>query len=206
LRDVAAAQEQAGQAEAGRLTLEQALQAATAIDDPDPRSEALVHVAAAQARAGQAEAAIQTACAIDDPDQRSEALRCLAAELVGAANRGQAAPDIPQQAMQAMSAVSSEQERAGLLESVARIQVRSGLSDDAIATARLILVEREKHLPAIVQSFLEATDRTPFKELLISCADHLQSAWAVCGLLARAYPEQAAAIAEVAVQIGREMG
>jgi hypothetical protein len=143
---------------------------------------------------------------IEEPDRRSAALRAIAEQLVGAANCVQAAQDISQEALQAISAVSSEQERAGLLESVAGIQARSGLSDQAIATARLILVEREKYLPAIVGSFLEANDRTAFKELLISCAAHLQSARAGCGLLARAYPEQAAAIARVALQFGRGTG
>jgi hypothetical protein len=77
------------------------------------------------------------------------------------------------------------------------------LSDQAIATVRLILVEREKHLPAIVGSFLEANDRTVFKELLIPCAAHLRSARAVCGILARAYPAQAAAIGQLVLRSGR---
>jgi hypothetical protein len=196
LRDVAAAHAWAGQVEA-------ALQAARAIENPDRRSEAWEHLVEAQARAGQAAAAIHTACAIEGPDRRAEALRSLGAKLVGAAHSGPVAQAISQEVLQAMSAVSSEQERAGLLESVAHIHVRSGLADQAIATARLILVEREKHLPAIVKSFLEARDRTAFKELLLSCAGHLQSAWEVCGLLARAYPEQATAIAQVVLQLGR---
>jgi nitrate reductase NapAB chaperone NapD len=68
----------------------------------------------------------------------------------------------------------------------------------------LILVEREKHLPAIVQSLLETSDRQVFKELLLACAAHRDSAWAVCGLLAQAYPERASAIAQVALQFSRK--
>ena len=47
---------------------------------------------------------------------------------------------------------------------------------------------------------------TSDKELLIDCAAHLESAWKVCGLFARAYPEQASAIAAVALPFARTPG
>jgi hypothetical protein len=199
LGDIAVAQARAGQTEA-------ALQTARALDDPARRSQALREIAAAQARAGQTEAALQTARALDDPAQRSQALREIAAAVVAAANPIQVAHDLLNEARHTLNNLLEEKVRAGLLESIARIQVRIGLPDPAITTARLILINREEHLPAIVDSFLQANDRTAFKELLIPCAAHLESAWNVCTLLARAYSEQASAIAQVALCFTRAPG
>jgi hypothetical protein len=216
LQGIAAAQAQAGQAEASRLHVEQALQTAHAIEVPSRRSLALGGLAAAQAQAGQAEAArlsfeqsLQSAQATEDPEQRLRALQDVARELVFAGTQGQALPDILKEAVDALAAVWGEQnfnehDRAEGLREVASIQAGLGMSEQAVATARSMLVDRQEHLPAIVGSFLEAGDRTGFKELLIPCAAYLQSAWVVCGLLAQAYPQQASAIAQVALLFGRD--
>jgi hypothetical protein len=156
----------AGQAEAARTTLEQALQAAHAIEDAS---------------------------------LRSATFRDIAATLLAAGNQTQFASEVLNKAVQAVNAVSTEDQRGRLLESIACIQVRLGLADQAMATARLILVDREKRLPTIVKCVVEANDRSALSEWAISCAANLESAWTVCGLLAKAYPEQASAIAQVAL-------
>jgi hypothetical protein len=196
LGTIAYTQARAGQAEA-------ALQTAQTIENPDRRSTALGHIAEAQARAGQAEAALQRAQAIADPYWRSVALRDIVKALVASGNDTRAAQGILQEAMQTLNAVSHEWQRTELLESIACLQVSVGVPDQAMTTTRLILINRHEHLPAIVESFLQANDRSAFKELLIPCAFHLQSAWKVCGMLARAYPEQSTAIAEAALRFTR---
>lgn len=44
---------------------------------------------------------------------------------------------------------------------------------------------------------MEAGDRVNFKQLLLPCAYYLDAAYRMCGLLARLYSEQAAAVVEV---------
>ncbi len=90
-----------------------------------------------------------------------------------------------------------------MIRNIAGDQARTHLPDEAIVTAGVILVDREKHLPALVESFLQGGDRAAFKELLIPCAAQRESAWKVCGLLAQAYPEQVAAIAQSCKQFVR---
>jgi hypothetical protein len=198
LRSVVAGLASAGQVEA-------ALQAAGAIDGAFWRAEALRAVAHAQAQGGQVESALRTARAIDERDGRIRALQAIAASCLDT-DQVEAARSILNELLAGATGGTSEAERASVLQMIACTQVKAHQSEQAIATARLILVDREEHLPAIVERFLQANDRTAFKELLISCAAHRQSAWAVCGMLAGAYPEQANAIVEVAVLFGRARG
>jgi hypothetical protein len=45
--------------------------------------------------------------------------------------------------------------------------------------------------------FAETGDKVNFKRLLIPCAYYLDTAYQMCGYLARLYPEQASAVAQV---------
>jgi hypothetical protein len=201
LRDIAAAQAEVGQTEA-------ALQTARPLSDPFLRAMALRDVAAAQAEVGQEEAArltiewaLEAARAIDDLTSRANALRDIAAAC-GCVSQLAAVQEV----IRSSKAPFGENKGAEFLQAFACVQAKAHLLDKALATADLILVDREKHLPAIIDRFLQTNDRTAFKELLIPCAAHLESAWKVCGLLARAYPDQASAIAEVALHVAREPG
>jgi hypothetical protein len=49
----------------------------------------------------------------------------------------------------------------------------------------------------IAAALAEAGDKEHFKQLLLPCSYYLDAAYRMCGLLARLYPEQAAAVAEV---------
>jgi len=267
LRAIAAAQAGARQAEEAQLTFVRAFQTAQGIGNPGQRAEALGAIAAAQARAGQVEDALEMVQSIDDPYWRAKSLGDIAAAQARAGQAKEVRLTFAQalQAAQAIeaayprakllwdiaaacvdandieSAQSSlkaalhantaffrekmgflhpgylvdddeptpgtaflrEDDRAQLFHRLACIQAKARLSVQAIASSSLILVARDKFLPGIASSFLGANDRTAFKELLIPCAAHLRSAWAVCGLLPRAYPEQISAIARVAVQFAR---
>ncbi len=67
----------------------------------------------------------------------------------------------------------------------------------AVQKAEVILTERNKHLPEIADALAEAGDKEHFKHLLVPCAYYLDAAYRMSGLLARVYPEQASAVAEV---------
>jgi serine protease Do len=212
LRDIAVAQAQAGQPQEACLTFAQAIHVAARIGDAEEQSESLRAIAAAQAQTGQAEAARltfeqarQAAGAIGEARRQSEALQAIAAAQAQA-GQAEGAQEMLRAAMHELEAASDERQRVELRERIAYLQVSIDAPHQAMATARLILVEREKHLPAIMESFLQAKDRTAFKELLIPCAAHLESAWAVCGHIARAYPEQVTAIAQVAVRFTSTSG
>jgi hypothetical protein len=49
----------------------------------------------------------------------------------------------------------------------------------------------------IAAALATVKDKEHFKQLLLPCAYYLDAAYRMCGLLARLYPEQAAAVAEV---------
>jgi hypothetical protein len=225
LGEVAVALARAGWAEAAHDTFEAALAAAVSVEDPLKRPQALLEVAAALARAGQAEAALRAtknsvlwgvatwpqaeaeatlrvSLAINHPYWRSRALGEVT-EVDTDVNCWEAGETL-RGALHAANALPSESERALLLGRIACFQAKARLTDQAIATSSLILTEREKHLPALIESFLQADDRTYFKELLVPCAAHLESAWKVCGLLAGAYPEQSSAIAQVVLPFARK--
>ncbi len=60
-----------------------------------------------------------------------------------------------------------------------------------------MLSDRNTHLRDIALLFAETGDRVNFKQLLIPCAYYLDTAYQMCGYLARLYPEQASAVAKV---------
>jgi hypothetical protein len=139
------------------------------------------------------------------PLGRAETLGCEAADRIDS-GQVDGVKEMLQEAVEATKAVAGEDHRAGLLRSLACLQARAGLPEQAAAAARLILTACERHLPAVVDSLLLAKDRTGFKELLTPCAAHPASAWEVCGLLAQAYPDQASAVARVALRFAHETG
>jgi len=194
LGDIAAAQARAGQAKEVRLTFAQALQAAQAIEAAYPRAKLLWDIAAACVDANDIESAQSSLKAA------LHANTAFFREKMGFLHPGYLVDD---DEPTPGTAFLREDDRAQLFHRLACIQAKARLSVQAIASSSLILVARDKFLPGIASSFLGANDRTAFKELLIPCAAHLRSAWAVCGLLPRAYPEQISAIARVAVQFAR---
>ncbi|WP_293147100.1 MULTISPECIES: hypothetical protein [unclassified Microcoleus] len=88
---------------------------------------------------------------------------------------------------------------------IAQIQAIVGQGEEAVTTVEAIISDHNKHLPDIASWFAETGDRVNFKRLLIPCAYYLDSAYEMCGYLARLYPEQASAVAKVLSELnGKE--
>ena len=152
-------------------------------------------IARAQIDVGHLDTAITTAQAIAEPSERTGVLESIAARYLC---DDQACPfDILREAMMQ---TAKEVRRGSFLAKLAGLSAKYASSAEALTIGRLVLDFREWNLPRIIEAMLQAKDRTFYKELLIPCAAHRESAWAVCGLLAQAYPEQIADVARVAHQ------
>lgn len=184
-------------AQAGEFDL--ALQTAQAIEDEEEQAEALRVIAEALAQAGQFDRALQTAQKIKGGVERARALRSIA-EAQARVGEVQSARETFTLALQTAQQIEDEAKRAEALGAIAESQVKAGFSEQAVRTAGLILTKRNEHLPEIASALVEAGDKEHFKQLLIPCAYYIDSAYEMCGLLARLYPEQAGAIAEVVMQ------
>jgi hypothetical protein len=90
-----------------------------------------------------------------------------------------------------------------VLTEIAKAQVEAKLSEQALLTAEKILINRNEHLPDIAAAFVEKGDKENFKQLLIPCAYYLDAAYEMCGHLAKLYPAQATAVAEVVSNINK---
>jgi hypothetical protein len=100
-------------------------------------------------------------------------------------------------ALAAKEKIENEEKRLQALKSIAQIQAIAGKGEDAIRTLEAMLSDRNTHLRDIALLFAETSDRVNFKRLLIPCAYYLDTAYQMCGYLARLYPEQASAVAKV---------
>jgi hypothetical protein len=100
-------------------------------------------------------------------------------------------------ALKTAQEIDSESTRSYTLGNIAKEQVQAGFDDQAIKTTKMIRTERNWQLPAIASVFVDKGDKTNFKQLLIPCSYSLYAAYRTCGLLARLYPEQVAAVAKV---------
>jgi hypothetical protein len=99
--------------------------------------------------------------------------------------------------LQTVQAIQQEWMHISALRAIATIQAQVGFGEQALRTAEAILTDRNEHLPEIAKALVEVGDRENFKRLLVPCAYYLDAAYRMCGLLARVYPEQASAVAEV---------
>ncbi len=133
--------------------------------------------------------AVQTAAAIEPEWQRAEAL--------GAIAEAQARAGFRAEAVQTAAAIESGRWRASALGAIAAAQARAGQFAEAEQTAAAIRVDHAQNLPAIAQALLDVGDRHHVKQVLMLGANDLEAAFALCGVLARAYPDQATAVAQV---------
>ncbi len=88
-------------------------------------------------------------------------------------------------------------EQSTLLKEIVVTMLEVGLNDEALSTAKIILTDRNRHLPEIAAVFAKAGDREGFKQLLIPCADYLDATYQMCAYLAKLYPSQASDVAKV---------
>ncbi|MEQ8995688.1 MAG: hypothetical protein RID53_04185 [Coleofasciculus sp. B1-GNL1-01] len=87
------------------------------------------------------------------------------------------------------------------LKTIAGIQVMAGKGEDAVKTAEKILTERNLYLPGIASWLVKTGDKENFKPLLIPCAYNVETAYQMCGLIARLYPEQAESVAKAVTDL-----
>lgn len=139
---------------------------------------------------GQFDLAVQTAQKIGDKGYRAKALLAIAEAQAGQFDR----------ALQTAQVIEVGWARALALRAISAAQAQAGLGEEAVRTAGLILTKRNDHLPEIAEALVRVGDKARFKQLLIPCAYYIDSAYRMCGLLARLYPEQARVIAEVVMQ------
>ena len=80
------------------------------------------------------------------------------------------------------------------LGAIAIALARHGFGRDAVQTTKRIVEDRSEHLPRVAEALAEGGDRENLKRLLLPSAFDLKMAYRLSGLLAVAYPDQAAAI------------
>ncbi|MEG4585187.1 SMEK domain-containing protein [Microcoleus sp. MOSTC5] len=100
-------------------------------------------------------------------------------------------------ALAAKEKIEDEQKRLEALKIIAQIQAIAGKGEEALRTLAAMLSDRNTHLRDLALLFAETGDRVNFKHLLIPCAYYLDTAYQMCEYLARLYPEQASAVAQV---------
>ncbi|MEQ9371652.1 MAG: SMEK domain-containing protein [Coleofasciculus chthonoplastes F3-SA18-01] len=87
------------------------------------------------------------------------------------------------------------------LKTIAGMQAMAGKGEDAVKTAEKILTERNLYLPGIASWLVKTGDKENFKRLLIPCAYNVETAYQMCGLIARLYPEQAELVAKAVTDL-----
>jgi hypothetical protein len=193
---IAKAQAGAGEREGARETFSAALETALGIEDAKDRAAVLVAIAEAQAAAGEREgaretfsAALETARGIEEAGRRVGALVAIA--------EAQAEAGDFSAALETAQGIKDAWRRAMALVAIAKAQAEAGLGEGAVRTAEMILTDRNERLPKIAEALVIAGDKEHFKQLLLPCAYYLDAAYKMCGLLARLYPKQVLAVAEV---------
>lgn len=97
--------------------------------------------------------------------------------------------------------IEDKQKLIKALKTIAGIQVMAGKGEDAVKTAEKILTERNLYLPGIASWLVKTGDKENFKRLLIPCAYNVETAYQMCGLIARLYSEQAALVAKAVTDL-----
>jgi hypothetical protein len=159
-------------------------------------------IAVAQAHVGEIEAARDTfasalalALQIESPVNRNHRVNALSEIAVAQARASQGS-----EALITAQQIQDQRGRIKLLSEIAVAQAKLGQGKKALQTTSLILASRDSLLPDIARALVDVKDKDNFKELLIPCAHYLNAAFRICGLVARLYPEQVPAIAQVVMQ------
>ncbi|ASC70402.1 hypothetical protein XM38_013400 [Halomicronema hongdechloris C2206] len=95
------------------------------------------------------------------------------------------------------NSINQEFDRTMGIVGVARAQIRAGFSQQAVETSKEIRVNQSDYWSRLAFALAEAGDKNNFKHMLFSCANDLESAYAICIHLSQLYPEQAEEIARV---------
>ena len=90
--------------------------------------------------------------------------------------------------------ITEESARRWAQKGIAEAQARAGSREEAVRTIDAGLIERGKLIEELANVFSELGDREGLKLLLLASAQEASSAYHVCVLLAKSYPEQLAAL------------
>jgi tetratricopeptide (TPR) repeat protein len=186
-------QAKAGHEKAARTVLSSSSESAGRIEASRERSKMLREIANEQANLGDITGAVQTAQRIEERDQQAITLAEVGEVLAQADRKAEAQTVFSSALDSARAARPSEQ----ALIAIATAQARSDFGEQAITTAQMLISNRARSLPKIAEAFAESNDREHLIEMLIPCAYDPRTAYPMCGLLAKTYPEQAMAVAEM---------
>jgi hypothetical protein len=189
---IAVARSTLGETQAALATFADILEAAKTKEQRE-RDKDFSIIAIGYAEVGEFSTAIKISNDIEDGAQKISALWEIALEQF---KKGKEIT-ILDIALAAKEKIEDEKKRLQALKRIAQIQAIAGKGEEAIRTLEAMLNDRNTHLRDIALLFAETGDRVNFKRLLIPCAYYLDTAYQICGYLARLYPEQASAVAKV---------
>ncbi|MEG5136011.1 MULTISPECIES: tetratricopeptide repeat protein [unclassified Microcoleus] len=189
---IAVARSTIGETEAALATFADLLEAAKTKEQRE-RDEDFSIIAIGYVEVGEFSTAIKISKDLEDGEQKISIFLAIACEQFK--KRQQVTTlDI---ALAAKEKIEDAQKRLEALKSIAQIQAIAGNGEEALRILEAMLNDRNTHLRDIALLFAETGDRVNFKRLLIPCAYYLDTAYQMCGYLARLYPEQASAVAKV---------
>jgi AAA ATPase domain/MalT-like TPR region len=206
LTTIAVARSTVEETEAALATLAELLEDALAQESHkrNNRNDDLFTIAAAYAEAGELVTALNITDKIEDGWLQLRALRIITWEQFKKGEK-EALLKTFDAALQAKDKIEDEKKRVEALRAIAQIQAMAGCGEQTVKTVEAILTNRNQYVPKIAAFLVETGDKQNFKKLLIPCAYYLDSAYEMCGYLARLYPEQASAVAKVLSELnGKE--
>ena len=155
----------------------------------------LSRIAADQAEAGEITLALENVNKIED---RLEQVRTLSDIAAFQGNKGDKEEILNtlNAAIKAQEKITDEYKQLQATELIAYIQAMAGQVEQAFRTAEKILTNRHQLLCNIATILDKIQDKDNFKKLLISCAYSSDTAYKMCTILARLYPEKAESVAE----------
>ena len=207
LATIAVARSTVGETEAALATFAELLEPALAQESHkrNNRNGDLFTIAAAYAEAGELVTALNITDKIEDGWLQLRALRIIIWEQFKKGEK-EARLKTFDAALQAKDKIEDEKKRVEALRAIAQIQALAGCGEQTVKTVEAIVTNRNQYLPKVAAFLVETGDRQNFKKLLIPCAFYLDSAYEMCGYLARLYPEKAEAVVKVLSELNSGSG
>jgi hypothetical protein len=187
----------AGKRRASPHTLEEANRFATIADASEGRPIASWKILQVQVAAGDFADACHHAAAIAarDPFLGAGAWAMVGSAL-SRAQKLESAHEALQNAVDLLQKIRIPSDRSCQSAMIALEYIRMGRSDRALPMVPYIEEERGRHLCEVAEALIQAGDHETLKSILLACADSRDSVVKLCGVLAKAFPEQAVLIAE----------
>jgi tetratricopeptide (TPR) repeat protein len=155
----------------------------------------LSRIAADQAEAGEITLALENVNKIEDRLEQVITLYNIAAFQWNKGDKEEILNTL-NAAIKAQEKITDEYKQLQAIELIAYIQAMAGQVEQAFRTAAKKLTNRHQLLCNIATILDQIQDKDNFKKLLISCAYSSDTAYKMCTLLARLYPEKAESVAE----------